>query len=132
MDTTQYIAKRYFDDDTPAGVQSVERILNIPGVRCFGTPAQGCVALYISVSDFALSLLRNVQTDQAFTVPFMLSMLQYPGDNTLIFLCVADGAKSIRRMARAFIYSHKPSRLLWFDSKRTFLHEYQVSSWAKV
>lgn len=132
MEITQYIAKHYFKDDTPARAASVERILNVPGVRMFGTPAQGFVALYIEVSDFGVSMLKNMRAEEGLTMPFMLTLLQHTGDNVLVFLCVADGVLNMRRMYRAFVYSHRPHSLMWVDPKHMFLHEYKVRTWATV
>lgn len=125
MNTAQYISEGYFLDGSDQARRNTERILNIPGVYTFGSPEKGIVAVYIKISDFAIELLRQIQTQSAFTAPFVLSLLQHPGDNVLVFIVIADGIHSMRELYREFLKEHNPDSILWVDRDSTFLHIYQ-------
>lgn len=128
MDHAEYLSKHYYNDTSPERVAKMRILLSLPGVHTFGQPKYGCVSAYILLSDFGIELIEQIRDLKCVTTPFMLSLLNHPGDNAFVFMVVADGFRSMRRDLAWGMRSHNPKSICWLDEDNMIIQKYTIRS----
>lgn len=130
MTIPEFIAHNYYKDDTIDGERRVENLISHPGVYYYGTPDDGVMMVYLTLSDEGLDLLRSKKELSDFTPDFSAELLQYPGNHIYVFRLISEGAhrlSDLRKLRSKIMSKHHAVSFSWHDDHSVKLHTYELS-----
>lgn len=133
MHVAEFIAQKYYHDDTIEAVERVNRILSHPGIFFAGIPDNGVVLVYLTLSDEGLDILKSKTKQSDFNAALTRELLNYPGDHIYVFRIVSDDKPSLHilKILRSQIMrKHRAVSFSWHDNDHdnpVVLHTYKVN-----
>lgn len=128
MEVAEFIAQKYYHDDTLQEVQRIREMLAHPGVYFEGIPDNGVVLVYITLSDTGLKMLKDATTVDHFKNGFTEKLLAHPGHHIYVFRLVAENKPALhelRHLRTKIMNKHQATSFSWHDDNRVVLHTYE-------
>ncbi len=131
MHIAEFVANKYYKDDTLEGIKRVETLLSHPGVYFAGVPDDGVVLIYMTLSDEGLELLKSKTSQSDFSSSFARELLQHPGHHVYVFrLIVEDHVPllTLKKLRSRIMQKHNAVSFSWHDDHHdnpVVLHTYK-------
>lgn len=119
MHVAEFVAKKYYNDDTVEGINRVNKLLSHPGIFFAGVPDSGAVLIYLTLSDEGLDILKSVKRQKDFNSGLTLELLDHPGQHIYVFRLVTDDKVPLdllRTLRTRIMQKHDAVSFSWHDN----------------